>query len=200
MPDTIIDLAANRLPKKYGYEPINDIQVLSPMHNGILGTTTLNVNLQKKLNENSHKVIKGQNSYFLGDKVMQIRNNYDLGVFNGDIGNIVEIVNDDSVVVSFDGKKVHYEYRDLEELVPAYCISIHKSQGCEFKAVIIPIMTQHYVMLQRNLIYTAVTRAKKLCILVGSQKALSIAVKSNDAFQRYSRLAFLMKERVTIFN
>lgn len=198
--NTIIDLAANRLPKKYGYEPINDIQVLSPMHNGMLGTTVINVNLQKKLNENPHKVIKGQNSFFLGDKVMQIRNNYDLGVFNGDIGNIIDIINDDSVVVSFDGKKIQYEYRDLEELIPAYCISIHKSQGCEFKAVIIPIMTQHYIMLQRNLIYTAVTRAKKLCILVGSQKALNIAVKNNDAFQRNSRLSFLIKERVTLFN
>ncbi len=191
--DTIIDLTANRLPKKYNYEPINDIQVLSPMHNGLLGTGILNFNLQKKLNENSQKITKGQSSFFLGDKVMQIRNNYDMGVFNGDIGYIVDIIDEDCLVVNYDGKKVNYEYKDLEELVPAYCISIHKSQGCEFKAVILPVVTQHYMMLQRNLIYTALTRAKEMCVLIGTLKALSIAVRNNDALQRNSRLTELIR-------
>lgn len=191
--DTILDLAANRLPRKFKYEPINDIQVLSPMHNGLLGTEILNINLQKKLNENHKKIIKGQNSFFLGDKVMQIRNNYDMGVFNGDIGNIIDIIDEDSLLVNYDGKKVNYGYRDLEEIVPAYCISIHKSQGCEFKAVILPVVTQHYMMLQRNLIYTALTRAKEMCILIGTLKALSIAIKNNDALQRNSRLNELIQ-------
>lgn len=190
--DTIIDLVANRLPKKYNYEPIDDIQVLSPMHNGVLGTDLLNVSLQKKLNENPIKMVKGNNSFFLGDKVMQIRNNYDQGVFNGDIGKVINIIKDEYLVVNYDNKQVRYDFKELDEIQPAYCISIHKSQGCEFKAVIIPVTTQHYIMLQRNLIYTALTRAKKMCIMVGTKKALSIAVKNNDALQRNSRLGDLI--------
>jgi exodeoxyribonuclease V alpha subunit len=194
--DTIIDLVANRLPKKYNYEPIYDIQVLSPMHNGLLGTELLNINLQKKLNENPIKIVKGNISFFLGDKVMQIRNNYDQGVFNGDIGKVIDIIKDEYLVVNYDFKRVQYEYKELDEIQPAYCISIHKSQGCEFKAVVIPVTTQHYIMLQRNLIYTALTRAKKMCIMVGSKKALSIAVKNNEALQRNSRLADLIRSKV----
>jgi exodeoxyribonuclease V alpha subunit len=191
--DTIVDLVANRLPKKYKFEPINDIQVLSPMHNGLLGTDLLNTCLQKKLNENPIMMTKGNKVFFLGDKVMQIRNNYDQGVFNGDIGNVIDIIKEEHLIVAYDNKRIQYEFKDLEEIQPAYCISIHKSQGCEFKAVIIPVTTQHFIMLQRNLIYTALTRAKKMCIMVGTKKALSIAVKNNDALQRNSRLADLIK-------
>jgi exodeoxyribonuclease V alpha subunit len=119
---------------------------------------------------------------------MQIRNNYDLGVFNGDIGYIVDVIDNSECVVDFDGQKIHYEQKDLDELVHAYCISIHKSQGCEFKAVIVIMMTQHYILLQRNLLYTAITRARDLCILIGTPKAVGIAVSNNEAFHRYSRL------------
>jgi exodeoxyribonuclease V alpha subunit len=190
--DTIINLVSERLPARYGFNPIDDIQVLAPMHNGLLGTENLNTLLQQQLNENPHKLVRGNKTYFLGDKVMQIRNNYDFGVFNGDIGKVVDVTHDESLVVEFDKKRILYEMKDLDELQPAYCISIHKSQGCEFKAVIIPVSTQHFIMLQRNLVYTAVTRAKKICILVGTAKALSIAIKNNSALKRNSRLADLL--------
>jgi exodeoxyribonuclease V alpha subunit len=190
--DTIVNLVSERLPARYGFNPIDDIQVLAPMHSGLLGTENLNSVLQQQLNENPHKLIRANKTYFLGDKVMQIRNNYDYGVFNGDIGKVVDVTHDESLVVEFDKKRVLYEMKDLDELQPAYCISIHKSQGCEFKAVIIPVSTQHFIMLQRNLIYTALTRAKKLCILVGTEKALSIAIKNNSAMRRNSRLAELL--------
>lgn len=187
--ELIVDLVSRRLPTRYHFNPIVDIQVLSPMHKGFLGTQNLNKVLQKELNGQTRCIIRGENSFFLGDKVMQIRNNYDLGVFNGDIGKIVEINDDQGLCVDFDGNRVEYESKELDELVAAYCISIHKSQGCEFKAVIIPVSTQHYIMLQRNLIYTALTRAKQLCVFVGSVQALEIAVKNNEALKRYSQLS-----------
>ncbi len=186
--DTVVDLALRRLPSRYGFDPIKDIQVLSPMHKGGLGTVNLNASLQKALNKNTRKMTFGQTDFLQGDKVMQIRNNYDLGVFNGDIG-MVKAVSDETIAVAFDTSTVFYEQKDLSELVPAYCISIHKSQGCEFRAVIIVVSTQHFVMLQRNLIYTALTRARELCILTGSKKALSMAVRNNEALSRFSRLA-----------
>lgn len=187
--ELIVDLVSRRLPTRYHFNPIVDIQVLSPMHKGFLGTQNLNKVLQKELNGQTRCIIRGENSFFLGDKVMQIRNNYDLGVFNGDIGKVVEINDDQGLCVDFDGNRVEYESKELDELVAAYCISIHKSQGCEFKAVIIPVSTQHYIMLQRNLIYTALTRAKQLCVFVGSAQALEIAVKNNEALKRYSQLS-----------
>jgi len=190
--DTIIDLVSERLPARYGFNPVDDIQVLAPMHNGLLGTENLNVLLQRQLNENPHKLIRGNKTFYLGDKVMQIRNNYNFGIFNGDIGKVVDVAHDESLVAEFDNKRVFYEMKDLDELQPAYCISIHKSQGCEFKAVIIPVSTQHFIMLQRNLIYTAVTRAKKICILVGTAKAMSIAIKNDSALKRNSRLTDLL--------
>jgi exodeoxyribonuclease V alpha subunit len=187
--DTIVSLVSRRLPERYGYNPITDIQVISPMHKGVLGTQNLNELLQKALNANSLKLTRGQSVFCQNDKVMQIRNNYDMGVFNGDIGTVKEIVEDEGIVVEFDGRRVDYELKDLDELIAAYCISIHKSQGCEFNVVILPVTTQHFIMLQRNLLYTGITRAKKLCILIGTNKALSIAVKNDQAQKRYSRLA-----------
>ncbi|HON10990.1 MAG TPA: ATP-dependent RecD-like DNA helicase [Chitinispirillaceae bacterium] len=186
--ETIVDLVSRRLPSRYGFNPVTDIQVLSPMHKGILGTENLNAALQKELNKNSRFISRGQYRFSVGDKVMQVRNNYDLGVFNGDIGTIVAITEDMELQVDIDGSIVSYSSRDIDELMPAYCISIHKSQGCEFKAVIIPVSTQHFVMLQRNLIYTALTRARQLCVFIGTMKALSIAVNNNNALTRYSSL------------
>jgi len=185
--DKIVDLVSRRMPARYGLNPMLDIQVLSPMHKGTLGTVSLNAALQKALNTNDRKVSIGQHMFILGDRVIQTKNNYDLGVFNGDIGFITAIAND-KVSVTFDKTPVFYEERDLDQIIPAYCISIHKSQGSEFKAVVIPVSTQHYIMLQRNLFYTALTRAKNLCIFVGTKWALSTAVKNDTALTRNSRL------------
>jgi exodeoxyribonuclease V alpha subunit len=187
---TIVELVTQRLPRTYGYNPIFDIQVLAPMHRGILGTQNINRILHTTLLPNAHKLVRGEQSFAVNDRVMQIRNNYDLGVFNGDIGYIKQINDSEStVLVEFDNEPVTYEYKDLDELVHAYCISIHKSQGCEFKAVIIIMTTQHYIMLQRNLLYTALTRARELCIIIGTPNAIDIAVHNNEAFHRYSRLS-----------
>lgn len=193
--DTIIDLASRRIPLRYNIDPIRDIQVLSPMHKGILGTQSINRLLQNRLNSSEHKLVRGETTFCMGDKVMQIRNNYDNGVFNGDIGHIIRIIDDIGLIVDFYDKTVNYQIKDLDELVHAYCISIHKSQGCEFNTVIIPIMTQHYIMLQRNLIYTALTRARNLCVLVGMPRALNIGVQNDQALQRYSRLAERLQKK-----
>jgi exodeoxyribonuclease V alpha subunit len=154
-----------------------------------LGTHNINRALQAALNPREKKVVRGETAFGLGDRVMQLRNNYDFGVFNGDVGYIKDIIDDSELVVDFDGQRVAYEQKDLDELVLAYCISIHKSQGCEFKAIVVLMTTQHYILLQRNLLYTAVTRARELCVLVGSAKAVSMAVANNEAFHRYSRLS-----------
>ncbi len=187
--DTIVDLVARRLPARYGFDPIADIQVLSPMHRGPLGTLNLTARLQRELALSPERVSRGTMDIILGDKVLQLRNNYDLGVFNGDIGIVTAVDRDEGVTVDFGGNSVHYSLKELDELIPAYCMSIHKSQGSEFKAVVIPLSTQHFILLQRNLLYTALTRARQLCIFVGTRKALSIAVANNRAILRYSSLA-----------
>ncbi|MBD3314836.1 MAG: ATP-dependent RecD-like DNA helicase [Chitinivibrionales bacterium] len=187
--DTVVDLVSRRLPDRYSIDPIRDIQVLSPMHRGQIGTQILNQLLQQKLNDSTRKITRGDVRYCVGDKVMQIRNNYERGVFNGDIGFITALVEDEGIAVGYDEHVVRYGLSDLDEITHAYCISIHKSQGCEFSTVVIPVMTQHYVMLQRNLIYTALTRARKRCVLIGMPKALGIAVRNNEAQHRYSWLA-----------
>ena len=187
--ETIVSLVAKRLPARYGLDPVADIQVLSPMHKGPLGTQNLTALLQKALNSSTRKIVRGSITFCLDDKVLQVRNNYDLEVFNGDIGIVAALDEEQGLSVSFDGRTVRYDLRELDELVPAYCMSIHKSQGCEFKAVVIPLSTQHYILLQRNLLYTALTRARQLCVLVGTQKALAIAVRNKQAAARYSFLS-----------
>jgi exodeoxyribonuclease V alpha subunit len=186
---TVVDVVASRLPRRYGFDAIADIQVLSPMHKGVLGTQHVNSLLQEALNPGRARLVRGERAFSPGDKVMQVRNNYDLGVFNGDIGYVTDIVDGSSLVVDFDGQRIAYNAAALDELVPAYCISIHKSQGCEFKAVVIILATQHYIMLQRNLAYTALTRARKLCVFIGAPRALSVAVQNDQALRRYSWLA-----------
>jgi len=185
----IVELARDRIPRRFGFDPLNDIQVLTPMNRGIVGTANLNVELQKILNPREAELSRGGKNLKVGDKVMQIRNNYDKEVFNGDIGRIVKIDREDQeVAVLFDGRPVVYDFSDLEEIVLAYAVSVHKSQGSEYPAVILPVLTQHYVLLQRNLIYTAVTRGKKLVVLVGTKRALAIAVKNNRTQKRYTGL------------
>ncbi|MBQ7609070.1 MAG: ATP-dependent RecD-like DNA helicase [Desulfovibrionaceae bacterium] len=188
--ETIIGLAKTRLPRKYHVDPLRDIQVLSPMNRGVVGTQRLNEALQNALNANTLQISRGTRIFRLGDKVMQIQNNYDKEVFNGDIGIISKInTEEQTVTVTVDGRDLTYDYHDLDELVLAYAISIHKSQGGEYPVVIMPLSTQHYVMLQRNLIYTGITRGKKLVVLVGTRKALSIAIRNIKQMKRYSALA-----------
>ena len=164
-------------------------QVLTPMHKGSLGTQALNDLLQEKLNANEVGVVRGFRKYKIGDKVMQIKNNYSKDVFNGDIGFIAKIdTKEQEVDVKFEDRLVNYEMDELDELMLAYVCSIHKSQGSEFPIVIIPVVTQHYIMLARNLLYTGITRGKKLVVLIGSKKAVGIAVRNNRVLQRYTGL------------
>ena len=158
------------------------------MHKGILGTENLNTRLQEKLRYSSKKLEAGKNIFYIGDKVMQVKNNYEKNIFNGDIGFVRKIEDNNTLVVDFQGNMVIYTDETIDELIPAYCISIHKSQGSEFKAVVLPVVTQHFIMLQRNLLYTALTRAKKLCVLLGSERALKIAVRTNSIAVRHSYL------------
>jgi len=185
----ILAACAERIPERFGFHPIKNIQVLTPMHRGILGTTNLNIELQKRLNPDPRSLTLGSKTLRWGDKVMQIVNNYDREVFNGDIGWISEIDPEDrEVTIDFDGRSVRYDYSDLDEVALAYAISVHKSQGSEYPVVILPVTTQHYLLLQRNLIYTAMTRAKKLVILIGTKKALAIAVNNDKPRLRYTYL------------
>ncbi|MGN0881991.1 SF1B family DNA helicase RecD2 [Cloacibacillus porcorum] len=188
---TIKKLVAENIPNRFNFDPVSDIQVLAPMHNGNVGTKRLNMELQKILNGGGRASVQRLERVFKeGDKVMQIKNNYDKDVYNGDIGTITKVDGEESrVTVKMDTGPVNYEFAELEELVHAYAVSIHKSQGSEYPAVIIPLLTQHYVMLQRNLLYTAITRGKKLVVIVGAKKALRIAVENDRTRTRYTRLA-----------
>jgi len=193
---TILELTQERIPRRFGFDPLDDIQVLTPMHKGIVGAENLNTELQKAFNPGQGGVLRGGRNFRVKDKVMQIKNNYDKVVFNGDIGRITHIGSDSQkVTISFEGRDVFYETSDLDEIVLAYAISVHKSQGSEYPAVIIPILMQHYLLLQRNLIYTAVTRGKKLVVMVGTKKALSTGVKNDRMQKRHSRLRDSFRSR-----
>ncbi|HEX2988305.1 MAG TPA: ATP-binding domain-containing protein, partial [Chloroflexota bacterium] len=177
--------------------PVSGIQVLSPMYRGKVGVDFLNEELQKKLNpphQDKPEKRFGGKLFRLGDKVMQIRNNYDKQVYNGDAGRITAIdLEEQLVLVAFDDDRlVEYEFSELDELVHAFAISVHKAQGAEYPAVVIPVLTQHYLLLQRNLIYTAITRAKELVVLVGTKRALAMAIKNNRIAARYSGLKRLL--------
>jgi exodeoxyribonuclease V alpha subunit len=191
----ILELARERIPKRFGFYRLDDIQVLTPMHRGSVGAGNLNVELQKALNPGEDAVTRGGRNFRVNDKIMQIRNNYDKEVFNGDIGRITWIDTENQEVrIAFDDREVVYDYPDLDEIVLAYAVSVHKSQGSEYPAVIIPILTQHYVLLQRNLIYTAVTRGKKLVVMVGTRRALAIGVKNDKTQKRYTYLRYRLQD------
>lgn len=188
--ETIVKLCTQRIPRRFGFDPIEDVQVLSPMHRGVVGAQNLNFALQNALNPSGITLERGGRVFRVRDKVMQIRNNYDKEVFNGDIGRVAYIDQEaQQICVDFEGRSVPYDFSELDELVLAYAVSIHKAQGSEYPAVIFPLLTQHYMMLQRNLLYTAVTRAKKLAVIVGSKKALAIAVRNNQMQSRFTLLA-----------
>jgi exodeoxyribonuclease V alpha subunit len=186
----IVDLVKTRIPKRFGFDPVRDIQVLCPMNRGGVGARSLNIELQAALNPAGEKKVERFGWIFtLGDKVMQIENDYEKEVYNGDIGYIDDVDADTGeLITSFDGRAVTYGFGELDTLVPAYAATIHKSQGSEYPAVVIPVMTQHYAMLQRNLIYTGITRGKKLVVLVGQAKAVAIAVKNVSGRRRWSKL------------
>ncbi len=185
----ILELVTGRIQKAFGFDPIEDVQVISPMNRGVVGARNLNIELQKALNRREDGVTRGGRNYRVGDKVMQIRNNYDRDVYNGDIGRITRInIEDQELSVVFDGRTVTFDYSDLDELVLAYAVTVHKSQGSEYPCVVIPLVSQHYVMLQRNLVYTAITRGKKLVVVVGSKRALTMAVRNDKTQKRYTNL------------
>lgn len=186
-----VELVAERIPRRFGIAP-EDIQVLAPMHRGVVGVAALNSALQQALNPaaptRAERTI-GSRLYRVGDKVMQIRNNYDKDVYNGDMGRITAL--DPlmhTVIVTFEGRPVGYEFLEMDELVHAYAVSVHKSQGSEFPVVVLPLLTTHYMMLQRNLLYTAVTRARRLVVLVGQPRAISLAVRNNEVMARFTGL------------
>ena len=189
---TIKTLCRDRVPRKFGL----DAQVLTPMHKGVCGSENLNRELQAALNPTGPALQRYGRTYRVGDRVMQIRNNYDKDVFNGDLGHIKHLdLVEQEFVVEMDGHDVPYDFTDLDELIPAYAITVHKSQGNEYPAVIVPLLTQHFILLQRNLLYTAITRGKKLVILIGSKKALGIAVRNNKTAARYSCLQDRLRAR-----
>jgi exodeoxyribonuclease V alpha subunit len=191
---TILTLASERIPRRFGLDPIDDIQILTPMHRGIVGAENLNRRLQEVLNPQEVYVTFGDQQLRLDDKVMQIRNNYDKDVFNGDLGRIRHIDSTArTLTVRFDERDVVYDFGELNDIALAYAVSVHKAQGSEYPAVIVPVALQHYVLLQRNLIYTAITRARNLTVLVGSKKALAIAIHNKGARLRHTRLAYRLQ-------
>jgi exodeoxyribonuclease V alpha subunit len=191
------EVVCSRIPQKFTLHPLRDIQVLAPMYRGPAGVTALNDRLQARLNPSDP--LKPEKKLFgqvlrVGDKLMQTENNYEKEVYNGDIG-VLFAFNpiEHTLTVDFDGRGVTYDWSEADQLVLAYAISVHKAQGSEFPAVVVPVMTQHYLMLQRNLLYTAVTRARQLCVLVGNQRAIAIAVRNNQVAHRYSALDWRLK-------
>jgi exodeoxyribonuclease V alpha subunit len=195
--DWLVDVVTERVPQKFGFDALADIQVLSPLYRGPAGVTILNERLQVKLNPPARgKVEKSLYGtiFRVGDKVMQTRNNYDKNVYNGDIGFVqgIDLVNQ-TLAVDFEGHPAEYEWSEADELTLAYAVSVHKAQGAEFPVIVMPVVTQHYMMLQRNLIYTAITRARNLCILAGNNKAIGMAVRNNKVAQRFSALEMRLR-------
>ena len=196
----LVDIVKSRVPQKFGFDPFDDIQVLAPMYNGAVGVNNLNQLLQGNLNPGGRnrpeRRLNGR-TFRIGDKVMQTVNNYDKNVYNGDIGRVTGIdpINQ-TMTLNIDGNPVSYDFLEVDELVHAFAVTVHKSQGSEYPCVVIPVMTTHYLMLQRNLIYTAVTRAKKLAILVGTRRAIRIAIGNNQVSHRHTALDYRLKQGV----
>ncbi|HLF28054.1 MAG TPA: AAA family ATPase [Anaerolineae bacterium] len=187
----VAELVTSRIPNKFGIDPW-DIQVLAPMYRGAAGVSALNANLQLALNPPSSRKIERRLSgtlFRVGDRVMQTRNNYNKDVYNGDMGRVTEIdLVNQSLRVTIDDRPIDYDWAEADELAPAYAVSVHKAQGSEYPAIVLTLLPQHYLMLQRNLLYTAITRARRLCVLVGSRRAVAMAVKNNQVTERYSGL------------
>lgn len=197
--DLLVDIVAKRIPHKFKLDPLDDVQVLAPMYNGRAGVTRLNEMLQEALNPAGERKIQrriGGRTFRVGDKVMQTVNNYDKSVYNGDIGRIMAIDPvEQTLTVGIDGMPIVYSFLEADELIHAFAVSVHKSQGSEYPCVVIPVVTQHYLMLQRNLLYTAVTRARKLVILVGTRRAIQIAVRTNPVANRHTALDWRLAQK-----
>ncbi len=192
---TIVTVVKDRIPTRFGLDPKTEIQVLTPMNKGPLGAAGLNIELQKALNPGAFGITRGDKNLCVNDKVMQIKNNYDKDVFNGDIGVIEKIRSKQKDMdIRFDRKLVTYDFSELDEIVLAYAVTVHKSQGSEYPAVVVPMAIQHYILLQRNLLYTAVTRGKGLVVIVGTDRALHMAINNNKTEKRFSKL----KQRLRI--
>jgi exodeoxyribonuclease V alpha subunit len=195
--ETIRELVTVRIPRRFGFDALRDVQVLTPMHRGPAGTLALNQMLQAALNPSGPAIEHHGQAFREGDKVLQLKNDYEREVYNGDLGFIARVsVDDRRLTVRFDGRDVDYQDADLENLTLAYATSIHKSQGSEYPAVVIPLLTAHFVMLSRNLVYTAVTRGKKLCVLVAHPRALKLALGETRREERVTRLAERLKRAV----
>jgi len=193
---TIVELCSDRIPARYKFDHVNDVQVLTPMHRGVVGTINLNQALQKVLNPGPAGAKTKGIGFKPNDKVMHLKNNYQKEVFNGDIGTVISIdMEQKQLSVDYYGRPVSYDFAELDELSLAYAISVHKSQGSEYPAVVVPLMTQHFVLLQRNLLYTAITRGKKLVILIGTRRALDIALKNDKPQKRLTGLANRLAEQ-----
>ena len=192
--ETIVDLNARRLPNHYKLDPLKEIQVLSPMKRGLIGTENLNLRLQAKLNSNTEKLSVYGKTFLLGDKVMQMKNNYTKKVSNGDVGFLTEIDHDlEMVIIEYYGRAVEYDFTELDQVVLAYAVSIHKYQGSECKCIVMPIHTSHFKLLYRNLLYTGITRGKRQVVLVGTKKAIAIAVKNDEVKKRYTTLKEMLQ-------
>jgi len=191
----LLDLVARELPRRYGLDPMRDLQVITPMHRGPLGVQALNHELAGRLNPRGDRWAWGGRFIRRGDKVMQLRNNYYKEVFNGDIGQVRGFLPDPGQLqVEFDGRLVTYDPAEREELTLAYAVTVHKSQGSEFPGVLLVLSTHHYLLLARNLLYTAVTRGQRLVVLLGSKRALGMAVKNDRPIRRYSQLASRLRQ------
>jgi exodeoxyribonuclease V alpha subunit len=188
--ERLVHIVKERIPSRFSVDPVRDIQILCPMNRGGLGARSLNIDLQKALNPRGEpKVEKFGTAFAIGDKVMQVENDYDKEIFNGDVG-FVEAIDPElgEMMINFDGRSVTFAFGELDQVVLAYATTIHKAQGSEYPVVVIPVMTQHYAMLQRNLLYTGVTRGKRLVILLGQKRAVAIAVKNISGRRRWSKL------------
>jgi len=195
--DALVELVSERIPKRFGFDPVADVQILSPMRSGVLGIHNLNDVLQNLLNPSGAGLEVGPTTFRVGDKVMQIRNDYDRNVFNGDWGIVTRVLpKDRQLFVEIDGQRVLYERNQFDDLVLAYAISVHKSQGSEYPVVVMPVMTQHFKMLKRNLLYTGMTRGRKLVVLVGSERAMEIAVSRCDDVHRNSMLTTHLEQAI----
>lgn len=189
----IVSLCCREIPERFGFDPLEDIQIISPLYRGYTGVNRLNTILQKVLNPQGTSLPRGGVIFRVGDKVMQLKNNYEKEVFNGDIGKIVKINEKEEIIeVNFPEKIVTYQGQDINQITLAYAVSVHKSQGTEYPVILMPLLVSHYLMLQRNLLYTGLTRAKKLAIIVGEKRALAIAIKNDKMAKRYTKL----KERI----
>ena len=186
---SLLNLVCNELPRRYGFDPVRDLQVISPMHRGAVGVQTLNHELQARLNPRAPRFTFGARTFRRGDKVMQLRNNYYKEVFNGDIGLVTGFIPDTGqLLVEFDGRTVTYDSGEGDEITLAYAVTVHKAQGSEFPGVVLILTTHHYLLLQRNLLYTALTRGRRLVVLLGTKKALAIAIKNDQPVRRFTDL------------